>query len=280
MKQKINYVKIWWGFTLGFFMVAWLVLIYALKLEHWTLGLTMFIYLFANMFIFNGFYLGMCGNLYYRLGQTEKAIKAYRFAIKKNTHNVPALINYSVELLKVGRAQEALDLLKKADTYNTNLYYDKTIMLTMGSCYWVLSRVDDGIEILEKLRNKYSYVNPSVYTSLGYLYILKKDYENAMDCTTKALADNPEYAPAWDNLGQIYYFQQETDKAKEAFEKAISFRATMVDSLYYLGLIAKNSGDKELAREYLERALKCNISAMNTIKKEDIEKALKKLTNY
>ena len=101
-----------------------------------------------------------------------------------------------------------------------------------------------------------------------------------MDCTTKALADNPEYAPVWDNLGQIYYFQQETDKAKEAFEKAISFRATMVDSLYYLGLIAKNSGDKELAREYLERALKCNISAMNTIKKEDIEKALKKLTNY
>lgn len=274
MKKKFDPVKYYKGFTLGYIMVAWLVTVFLLDLSEVWLIPEIIIYFVLSALIFRSYYFGIAGNMYYFVKNFDKARKYYSLAARLNTINVPALYNYGIMLLHEGKAKEALNLFERAEKHNTKLIYEKNIPLAMGSCYWLLGEIDKAIELMEALEEKYSYVNVSTLTTLGYLYILKKDYDKAEEYTKRALEDIPEHAPAWDNMGQIYFNKGIIDKAKEYFQKALEYRENMPDSLYYMGVIAKNEGDKETARKYFKKALECNVTALNTVTSEEIAKQL------
>ena len=242
----------------------------------WVLIPLFIAYLFVNSLVFYSYSLGIAGNIYYFIRRPEKAMAYYQKAADKNTANVTALYNYAIELLHIGKAQEALVLLQRAQKFNTKPIYDKYIPLGISSCYWVLGDIDKAIHILEELKNKFDYVNVSTLTTLGYFYLLKGDYETAKDYTEQALSDTDNYAPAWDNMGQIYYRQQNYKQAEGAFLKALEYRASMVDSLYYMGMICELKGEHEQSQEYFIKASKCNISSMNTVTYEDIASKLDK----
>lgn len=277
MKKKFDPVAYYKGFTIGYLMVAWLVLVFYMKLSELWLIPAIFIYFVLSAVIFRPYFYGMAGNTYYFFKKFDKAYKYYRLAIKLNTTNVPALYNYALELLHSGKAEEALPLLERAEKCNTKLIYEKNIPLAIGSCYWLMGKIDEAIKIMSSLEEKFSYVNASTLTTLGYLYILKQDYAKAEEYTMRAIEDTPEHAPAWDNMGQIYFNKGETQKAKEYFEKALEYKANMVDSLYYMGLIARDEGDKEKAADYFTRARQCNISALNTVNIDEINAELELL---
>ena len=197
---------------------------------------------------------------------------------QKKTKNVSALYAYGTEILKEsGRADEALTHLERARKINAKVNMDKNIRLAISSCYWVKGDIDRAINTLESLKSDYSYVNAHVYTTLGYFYILKEDFDKAMEYSKKAIDDNNEHSAAWDNIGQIYFRQKNFEDAKAAFLKALKYRENMVDSLYYLGVIYENEGNSDKAFEYFSKAKKCNISTLNTITKEQI---MEKYTKY
>lgn len=277
MKKKFDPVAYYKGFTLGYLMVAWIVIVHFMHQSEWWLIPAIFIYFVLSALIFRPYYYGMAGNMYYFVKKFDKADKYYRLAIEKNTTNVLALYNYGVELLHKGKAEEALPLLERAEKYNTKLIYAKNIPLAMGSCYWVMGEIDKAIELMESIEEKFSYVNVSTLTTLGYLYLLKKDFDKAIEYSLRAVEDTPEHAPAWDNLGQIYYLMGNKEKAKENFEKALEYRPKMVDSLYYMGLIYREEGDLETAESYFEKASQCDVSALNTVTRGEIEKQLAEL---
>lgn len=267
-KNKIDWVGYWKGFTLGFVMLAWIIAVFYMRLPLWSLLPIIFIYLIINMLIFYSYYLGMVGNYYYIIRKPDKALKYYRMAIAKNTANVTALYNYSLEMLHQGNAEEALRCLKRAEKYNTKIIYEKNIPLAVSSCYWIMGgeeNIKKAIDILEKLKSDFSYINVSAYTTLGYFYLLIGDTDKALEYTQTALDDNNEHAPAWDNLGQIRFAQGKLDEAEEAFKKALEYRSHMVDSLFYMGVICEKRGDNKQALEYYKRAEQCNISALNTV---------------
>ncbi len=278
MKKKFDPVAYYKGFTFGYIMIAWLVLVYRLKLSELWLIPAIFVYFVLSAIIFRPYYYGMAGNTYYFVRKFDKARKYYRKAIKLNTTNVPALYNYALDLLHDGRAAEALPLLERAEKYNTKLIYEKNIPLAIGSCHWVMGNIDKAIEIMEGLEEKYSYVNVSTLTTLGYLYILKMDYEKAEEYTLRAIEDTPEHAPAWDNMGQIYYNKGDMAKAKEYFTKALEYKDNMADSLYYMGLIAKYEGNKQMSIDYFTKASQCNVSALNTVTLNEIKSQIEALS--
>ncbi len=277
MKKKFDPVAYYKGFTLGYLMVAWLVLVFWLKLSEIWLIPAIFIYFVLSAIIFRPYYYGMVGNAYYLFMKPDKAEKYYRKAAALNTQNSVALYNYALMLLHDGKAAEALALLERADKYNTKLIYEKNIPLAKGSCYWVLGEIDKAIATMEELEEKYSYINASTLTTLGYLYILKKDYAKAEEYTLRAIEDTPEHAPAWDNMGQIYYNKGDIAKAKENFLKALEYKENMVDSLYYMGLIAQQEGDKASAIDYMTKASECNVSALNTVTLAEIKAQIEKM---
>lgn len=276
-EKKIDLVAYWKGLTLGYMMLAWIVLVFFLRFKEWILIPALLVYLLASAIVCNAYVIGMIGNMYYFLREPEKAKKFYTIAVKKNTRNVKALYNYALDALHEGRADEALPVFQRAEKLNVKVLFDKLIPLAVSSCYWVLGDIDKAISTIEDLQKKYNYINPNTLTTLGYFYMLKGNYEKAIELTNSALKDNEEYAPAWDNLGQIYYNQGDYKKAYENFQKAVTYRENMVESLYYMALLEEKEGNIEKAKEYLEKAKGCYISALNTVKKEQIEEELRKL---
>ncbi len=223
--------------------------------------------------------LALIGNFQFTAGHTDKAEKLYRIAASKNSKNPTIYLNYAILLVRDGNAAEALDYLNKAQRLNKNVVTAKNITLTMGSCYWILGEIDKAIELLEGLKKEHEYVNNHVLTTLGYMYIVKGDLEKASFYSQKAVEDCPTSSSAWDNLGQISYKSGDLEKAKEHFSKALSFNKNLVDSNYYMGLITMEENDFESARTYFETALNCNISALNTVTKEQIQEKLEALNN-
>lgn len=270
MNKKIDYPKLWRYWTLGIFALSWIILVFIMKLSEWILIPVFIAYLIINSFIFHSYSLGILGNYYFLIQKNEKAFDIYKKAIAMNTNNVTTLYNYAVEILKAGYGKEALEYLQKAYKLNTKIIMEKNILLAMGSCYWVMNDIDKAIETLEGLKEKYSYVNSHVLTTLGYFYFLKDNYDKALEYSLDAIKDTPEHSAAWDNVGQIYFKQHDYKKAEESFLKAIEYKETMVDSLYYLGEIYEKENDKQKASEYFTKANNCNISALNTVTKKQV----------
>lgn len=280
MNKKIDWVKYWKGFTLGFVMLAWIIAVFYLRFPLWIMLPIIFVYLIINMLIFYSYYLGMVGNFFYFTRQPDKALKYYKKAIARNTANVAALYNYSLEMLHQGNADEALRCLERAEKFNTKLIYEKNIPLAVSSCYWIKGgdeNIRKAIDILEKLKNDFQYINVSAYTTLGYFYLLIGDLKKAEEYTKTALEDNDEHAPAWDNMGQIRLAKNDLDGAEEAFLKALGFRSHMVDSLFFMGVICERRNDPKQALEYYKKAEQCNISSLNTVTPDQISAKIKAL---
>lgn len=276
MQKKINLTTYWILWSIAIMAIFWMILVHQMRFSHLIMIPVAVIYLIINALIFNSYYLGLAGTYYLYRGKTDKAFMLYEKAIKKNTRNVHALYHWALRLLQEGEGKEALAFLEKAQRINTNIIMSKNITLAIGSCYWTIGDIDKAIETIESLINNFTYVNASVLTTIGYLYFLKENYDLAEEYSLKAVEDNSEHSAAWDNLGQIYYAKKDYPKSKEYFAKALEYKNTMVDSLFYMGKISELENNKELAKEYFEKASKCNISALNTVTKEQVNEMLKK----
>ena len=272
--DKINLVKYWRYMLLGYMMLAWIIFVFVLKMTEWVLIPCLLLYLLISCVVARGYVAGMIGNIYYFFKKPKIAAVFYKAAAKMNTINTKALYNHALNLLYQGNPEDALTLFKRVQMFNTKVIYDKLIPLAISSCYWKINDIDNAVSTLKNLMNKYSYVNPNTLTTLAYFYILKGDYSKGEELTKKALEDNADYAPAWDNLGQIYYLQSDYKKAREYFLKALKINKNMTESLYYMGMIEKANGDKDSALLYLNKCLEGNISALSTIQKTDIEVAI------
>lgn len=273
MNKRINWPRYWKLFTLGFLMLSWIVLVFIMDKPEWTLIPAFIVYLLINALIFRSYTLGVIGNYWYTIKHFTKAYGYFEKAVNSGTHHVKALYLHALKLLQDGKGEEALKYFERAEKYNFNVLMEKYITVSKSSCYWIMGDIDKAISLLEGLMKKFSYISTDAYTTLGYLYYLKDDLEKAELYTNKAIEDNDEHSPEWDNLGQIYYKKGEVQKAKEYFEKAISFK-DIVDSLYFMGRISEDEGNIKEAEEYYERALKCNISALNTVTEEEIKNRL------
>ena len=278
MKKKVNLTDYWILWSLAIIAVFWLILVHQMRFSHLIMLPVIIIYLIINALIFNSYFLGLAGTYFLYRGKTDKAFHLYEKAIKKNTRNVSALYHWAVRLLQSGKGEEALVFLEKAKRINTRVIMNKNIMLAMGSCYWTMGNIDKAIETIEDLMEKYTYVNASVLTTIGYLYFLKKDYELAENYSQMAIKDNPEHSAAWDNMGQIYYAKNELEEAKSAFNTALNYNSRMPDSLFYMGKIALAENNKNLAKQYFTKASECDISALNTVTHEQVEQELKNLS--
>jgi len=222
-------------------------------------------------------YLAIWANINFARGNEEAARRLLRAAIIRKTASPVAYHNYALLLARDGNGKEALELLQAALALKPKVITEKRVRLAMGSCHWVMGDIEGAIGALEDMRSRYDYVNAHVLASLGCMYFMNGDTEKALEFTNAALEDSRDNAAAWDNLGQIHFAGGENDKAREAFLTAVSHKPDLADSNYYLGLIAEADGEPEKAREYFEKALGCRITALNTVKREQIEQKLQEI---
>ena len=222
------------------------------------------------------------GNLYGFLGyynhskrNYEKALSLYKKAEKLGIGSETFQLSYGVLLLKKGDFEKARDLFSKVLINASKEKIKNISKINLSLAYWKMGQLDTAEEMLREVQTKYN--TSTVYGALGYILIEKGDLDEALKYNLEALEYDDEDPVVLDNLAQNYYRMGEIDKAKEYFLKAEQEKSDQPDTLYYLACIYEKEGDVEAARKKLRKALSCNITPLNTVKRSTIEDKLKEI---
>ncbi len=218
-------------------------------------------------------------------GMTEKALACYMVSIRLDQNNYEAHLGAARVYNKMGQAEKALELSKKAmDIKQTG----EASWMFAQACI-TLNRVGEAKTALEKVVE----VDPSNTTAqraLGNLYYKDKNYQKAIQCLKKAYAAKPDGETAFDianaykntgnldsaemfykdasrdrkaskpeatvELARIYFKKEKFQDASEEYEKANSALLTSQDYFNFGVSIEKINGNKEKAAEAFETAAK------------------------
>ncbi|CAK8678322.1 unnamed protein product [Clavelina lepadiformis] len=94
--------------------------------------------------------------------------------------------------------------------------------------------------------------------SLGYYYISKKDYPNAVECLQKSLSVLSLQVDTWFTTGCAFLAMEDYNKAAEAFRRCVNLDWDNYEAWANLSASYIKCGKKEQAFRSLSEAIKCN----------------------
>lgn len=207
----------------------------------------------------------------------DTADKLYsKLTSKKNASNGNVL-KYAYFLIYLGNLDKCKEELDKVDYESLNEDILKITYKTTEALYtWKSGDINKAIEIYEELHENYK--NTSIYETLGYLYIVKKDYDTALKYNEEAYDYASDNKVITDNLAETYYFLGEKDKAKELYEKMFNVeeanKPKFSECYYYYGLILKEENNISKANEMFNKALEMRESFLSGLTHEAIKKEI------
>jgi len=86
----------------------------------------------------------------------------------------------------------------------------------------------------------------------------------------------PNNPSLWTELGQVYILKKDLDKAKDSFNRAIILRPQYIDPHYYLALIHDQQNNKEEAIKELEIVAQL-LPATDQVSIDNVSKAIENL---
>ena len=130
-------------------------------------------------------------------------------------------------------------------------------LMTIGTAYQRLGRIDDARRYIERARDLYpnSGEPPSRLASLALLSP-KEDPKRILLLMETAVKLNPNNASYLYNLGWAYDQVGETAKATELYQRAIKASPFTFEAMNNLALIYSNSGQPDRALPLLEQAMR------------------------
>lgn len=215
------------------------------------------------------------GNKKFNNHKTEEALLWFDRACK--LHNCsPRIKNfYAYTLLMSGDVEQAEKTLNTILESNFNKDKKQQAKLTLSLLLWKKGNLDTAIELLEDMYKNYK--STVLYQNLGYFYILKGDYDKALQFNLEAYDYNSADSSIMDNLAQNYYFKEDYDKALELYEKIAPLKPTFVTYYYYYGLTLLKKNNLQDALKAMKDGLSCNFSYLSLIEKEEIERKISEI---
>ncbi|MBN1968411.1 MAG: alkaline phosphatase family protein [Candidatus Delongbacteria bacterium] len=169
-------------------------------------------------------------------------------------------------LLNNGKALEALPILE-------NIHEEKTDItryaLYLIKCYMALERPDDGLKIMDNVKEIVANSTPqielmtgklylqkkdddtalkhllesekmdssgfAIHQELGFIYLRKKMLDDALRCFTKSLEINPDSARGHFGLARVYHLNKKNDEAIDEYISAVTLLYHFPFAHYYLG---------------------------------------------
>jgi|GEM_PF-656921 len=123
--------------------------------------------------------------------------------------------------------------------------------------------------------------NSANWATRGYVYRqligVSEGFDTwAINMYQKALNLEPNNPSLWTELGQVYILKKDIAKAKNSFSKAIDLRPQLIDPHYYLALINDQEGDKAAAIVELETISQL-LPESDKTSRENVAKAIENL---
>ena len=95
---------------------------------------------------------------------------------------------------------------------------------------------------------------PDVSNLAGFIYLKKSDFSSALEYFKDAVAGFP-CAEYFQNLGLAYYGQKNYENAMDCFSKAIEFEPENLDFIRNFAMLAKKAGQTDIGIEFFHKCL-------------------------
>jgi tetratricopeptide (TPR) repeat protein len=188
---------------------------------------------------FAGAWLNL-GNSYDAIGQPEKAITALRESLRLKPGLVEAWYDLGLTYVHFGHYENAVNAYQKVIQLKPDF---PGVWVSLGLAYLDLNQYDLAINAYrEALRAKPD--DEHAWTNLGVAYEALGKYASAFSAGQEALRLNPDSAVAWSGLGTVYFDLRQYNRAINAYQQALRLQPDLVPALYNMGLSYKAEGQR------------------------------------
>lgn len=161
-------------------------------------------------------------------GQYEKALAAFKEAIRLNPDYARAYNDAGETLSRLSRDDEAFSSFKRAIKLMPEL---AEAHYNLGTLLYKLNQTDDAIASLKnaiRLKQDYAWA----YNNLGVLYSDSGRYKEAQECFKQAINNCPDFALARYNLALCFIKQKKRDDALAQYAEIKKLDAKLAGNLY------------------------------------------------
>jgi len=133
------------------------------------------------------------GDVYFQKGNYDKAEQSYRAALERDGNDPDIHAHLGQCLLRLGKGEEALELLQKVAQQDPKHDYGFTLM-ALAETHMKLGSPDSAILIWERVLENHSY--PRARVQMAELLIQKNELEKARSILQETLADE-QFGPVF-----------------------------------------------------------------------------------
>ncbi|BCA79859.1 tetratricopeptide repeat protein [Desulfuromonas sp. AOP6] len=176
----------------------------------------------------------MLGLSYLREDRMSQAMNEFRMAEEIN----PKDPEIQAALGQVLHVKEAYPEAERRYLQAVKLSHEAPRFLNnLGALYLDMERWDDAIRYFKATSSRLDFDNPEVPLSgIGYAYLQKGDYLQAVTFFKEAISTERRYAPAYLGMGQAYYALDKTTEAVAQYREALAIAPNYAQAHYQLGL--------------------------------------------
>ncbi|MBI4849627.1 MAG: tetratricopeptide repeat protein [Nitrospirae bacterium] len=188
------------------------------------------------------------GSVYLSTGQLNEAHIEFQKALQLDPKNKETYTYLGHISSRYRKYDEAVTYYKRAISLDPN-YSDA--MNNLGVVYLDMENWDEAIKYFTAALNNPLFLTPErAYSSMGYAYYKKGDYDSAAKVLKEALIRNPVFPVANFNLGLVYVKLGDDRSAIDEFSKAIAIMPDYMDAHWELAKSFLRSGERSRALEH------------------------------
>ncbi|HMQ09866.1 MAG TPA: tetratricopeptide repeat protein [Oligoflexia bacterium] len=186
-------------------------------------------------------------------GDVKKALEYYAQEHKNNQKDDTIMLKQAILYIqdqKIDKAQKKLETIAKLKPENNNA------KRLLASLYLSKGDVSKSKKIYEDLLDKEQTATIEDAMTLSHVYMLEKNYDEAMKVLNKAEKQFKEKHIVYFYKARVYSEQQDFSKARANFIKAKKYDSKYLPNIKALGYLEEYEGNYDQAYKYYERALK------------------------
>lgn len=200
--------------------------------------------------------LAFKGNKEFTKHNFQKSLAYYESALNAFNCGNHIKLRYAYIALYCGEIKRCKDILDIIPTNQLPKELYNSYKITEALYIWKCGDLRKAIDICKDVHNDFNHT--LVYETLGYLLIISKRYNEALEYNKKAYEYDSNSLIILDNLAESYYYIGDFEKSKELYENLINKKEDTIsfpEPYYYYGIILNKLGNKSSAKKYIEKSL-------------------------
>jgi len=179
-----------------------------------------------------GCFFNNLGSSYYKVGDRELALAAYKGAVQINPLLAEARANLANVYLDMGQTERAITECETAVNINPG---NANARNSLGNAYTAQGSLDKAISQYHQSLE----LSPSsiyVYENLAIVYCKQREFDHARSVLNQAIVLDPKNAALYNQLGNIDRQMNDYKKAIRKYRKALEIKNDLADANFGLAL--------------------------------------------